>query len=155
MRCVVFLSGSSPRATIFPFASERLLFTPLRCPSRAQYAGILAPNSVPWSSIEEEWTFVDTFAGYSIHVTGDENMERFKYWENMFFYFRQMAIVSCELHSKSSNLTMETEKMINYFMASMGSKGSLGTLTNIQQQLFPLLIFPAIGDDALPADYTG
>ena len=120
--------------------------------------GILKANAKPWSTVSQYYTFVDKFNGYKASVNGMEAMERFNYWSNMLEYIRMMGKVGVDWGNLGKTVTSEillndTAVMINYLMAAMTTKGTMGTLTNIQQQLIPKMIWT--NKLKLPTEYNG
>ena len=97
---------------------------------------ILAVNTLTWTDIEANWIFVDDILAFGKYVNESKNEYRFNYWSNMFSYFRMMGKVSCDWGQNVTNeIVNDTLSIVNYFMAAMESKGSMGISTNIQQQL--------------------
>lgn len=119
--------------------------------------GVLNVNKAPWSTVSQYYTFVDKFNSYQSEITDEESMDRFKYWSNMLEYIRMMGKVGVDwghLDSSNSNILInDTITMINYLMAAMTTKGTMGTLTNIQQQLIPDMIWA--NKLSLPTEYSG
>jgi len=121
--------------------------------------GVLTRNSAPWSTVKQYYQFVDSFNAYKPYIAGAENIERFTYWSNMFEYLRMMGKVGVDwgaINGDKDDFSMllnDTISMINYLMAAMSTKGTMGTLTNIQQQLIPDLLWPY--KLSLPSEYTG
>eukprot|EP01084_Bolivina_argentea_P066298 120845_1 len=119
--------------------------------------GVLKQNNKTWNVVSTYYAFVDKFNSYKSYIIGAENIERFTYWSNMFEYIRMMGKVGVDWgHLSASNtnvLVNDTMIMINYLMAAMSTKGTMGTLTNIQQQLIPKMLTP--NKLSLPAGYSG
>jgi hypothetical protein len=73
---------------------------------------------------DENFDFVDKLAGLRSMVKGKGNLDRFDYWLNQFNYWR-------EIGKKTDNA-----KIWKYLVASIYTKGEMGTLMNIEAHNF-------------------
>ena len=113
-------------------------------------------NYEKWDSIAPRFSFVNEFEKLGEKVTGDGNMERYKFWLTKFKYLRTIAELGCrlgEFHgilkkfviSKDRNYAKEylamrdtlanlEGKAIRYLLSSFRTTGEMGTIANLEQR---------------------
>lgn len=156
--------------------------------------GGIQPDAQPWQQVRKQYAFVDELAGLRPRVRGAGNLRRFDYWLSSFRYLREVGRVNCIWARMNAALKqLEAEKdpqarkrlarqlalpvreelvaavgeVHRHLLATVSTPGALGTVTNWQQHILPVLLTQpgeelakALGEDlppeALPpADYAG
>ncbi len=157
--------------------------------------GGVRPDSVPWEERQIDYAFVGELEALRPLVVGPGSLERFDYWLENFRYLREVGRVSClwglfgrALESAKAlpdtaarNLALRERVLplredlagairqaLDHLLLTVTTTGELGTVTNWQQHVIPLLLSdPArelaalLGDSSLTAitplagDYRG
>ncbi len=155
--------------------------------------GIVA-DPRPWQVVRRQYEFVDQLRDLRPLVQGPGNRERFDYWLNNFRYLRAVGKLTCtwaELNAVLESMKQTEEpserkrlaerkalplriRLIReltyvqeYLLQTITTKGGMGTVTNWQQHVFPMLLDtsekviveatgePLSGIATLPAAYPG
>jgi len=147
--------------------------------------GGIKPDGRPWEDVAGEYAFVDELAGLRTKVKGPGNLERFDYWLNNFRYLREVGRANCtwarlneaiknakaeqdadarkELARESAlplrrELVEQVADVHRYLLATVSTRGGMGTVTNWQQHVMPMLLGPSAKEleeilgEELPAD---
>ncbi|MHB0957868.1 MAG: hypothetical protein ACYC6N_19210 [Pirellulaceae bacterium] len=156
--------------------------------------GGIVPDPRPWAVVAEEYAFVEELASLRPLVSGSGHRERFDYWLANFKYLRAMAKLNCtwaELNTALESLKQaddaaarkdlvlrkamplrirlirELTYVQQFLLDTVATKGEMGTVTNWQQHVFPLLLDPSekaitevtgeplAGKATLPREYAG
>jgi len=129
--------------------------------------GGLAPDSRPWSEVEAEYRFVDEIESLRPRISGAANLERFDYWLENFKYLRSVGELACTWYQYSEalkqlsgrlsrdaraesarskclplriDLMQQAAEVHRHLLATVSTKGELGTIANWQQHLLPQLL---------------
>jgi len=147
--------------------------------------GGVRPDGRPWKEVAKQYAFVDELAALRAKVKGPGNLERFDYWLNNFRYLREVGRANCtwarlneairkvkeereagarkELARQSAlplrkALIEQVAEIHRYLLATVSTRGGMGTVTNWQQHVMPMLLGPSekalkeILGEELPAD---
>ncbi len=156
--------------------------------------GGIVPDRRPWSAVRHQYDFVNELRDLRPAVSGAGNQERFDYWLNQFRYLRALGKLNCTwaelnaaLESMKQTKQLSARKRLaqrktiplrirlvreltyvqQYLLQTISTKGGMGTVTNWQQHVFPMLldasekaIVDATGKPLsviaqLPRDYPG
>ncbi|MHB8972950.1 MAG: hypothetical protein ACYC3X_08545 [Pirellulaceae bacterium] len=156
--------------------------------------GGIVPDPRPWGVVAAEYAFVDELVGLRPLVSGAGHRERFDYWLANFKYLRAMGKLNCtwaELNASLETmkqtddararkeialrkalplrirLIRELANVQQFLLDTVSTKGEMGTVTNWQQHVFPLLLGPSekaltdatgeplAGKATLPREYAG
>ena len=176
-----FGAGSEPIARLFTRLDGKLP----RPSTWVGGPGGIRPDGRPWEQVAKEYGFVDELAALRPQVTGAGNLERFDYWLDNFRYLRAVGQVNCtwarlneaikkakaeknadaraELAREAAlpirkELVAGVADVHRYLLATVNTPGAMGTVTNWQQHVIPMLLGPSdkelpqlLGED-LPAD---
>jgi hypothetical protein len=153
----------APAAAIFKSLDCHLPVTS----SWVEGAGDVTPDNHPWQEVESQFGFVDSLARLRPEVRGAGNVERFEYWLNTFRYMRAQAHVRCllaefnlamkrtqgEQNQRARALLARKEALPAYqrllaeiglacrfLLATVSTKGCIGTIINWQQKTWPVLV---------------
>jgi hypothetical protein len=126
--------------------------------------GQVARNQTPWEQERKRYAFVDELAAIRDQIQGAGNLARFDYWLNSFRYLQSMARLGCTLGqldramaavaketdpAKKKQLAREQalprrlqipsqwRTMMTHVIASVGSAGELGTVSDLEQTARP------------------
>jgi len=129
--------------------------------------GGIKPDSRPWEEVGKEYGFVDELAALRPQVRGAGNLERFDYWLDQFRYMRANGRFNCTLarfnaamaRAKAEKdagakrqlaretvlpirreLVADLAELHKHLLASVGTYGGLGNVTNWQQHVIPMII---------------
>jgi len=147
--------------------------------------GGVKPDGRPWAEVAKQYAFVDELAALRAKVKGPGNLERFDYWLGNFRYLREVGRANCtwaRLNEAIRNAKAEQDAdarkklaresalplrkelieqvtdVHRYLLATVSTRGGLGTVTNWQQHVMPMLLGPSEKDlreilgEELPAD---
>ena len=156
--------------------------------------GGIVPDRRPWGVVAAEYAFVDELAALRPLVRGAGHLERFDYWLANFKYLRAMGRLNCtwaELNASLESmkqtddtaarkeialrkalplrirLIRELTYVQQFLLDTVYTKGEMGTVTNWQQHVFPMLLDasekaiaeatgePLSGKATLPREYSG
>ncbi len=152
------------------------------------------PDPHPWAEVSREYAFVDALAALRPRVAGAGNQERFDYWLNNFRMLRATGHMRCawgEFNAafepvkkegdaakkkqaaretvlpKRIALAQAAREAYEALLATVSTYGELGTVTNLEQHTFPVMLEapgkeladilgePLPPEANLPAQYTG
>ena len=152
------------------------------------------PDPRAWDDVSKQYAFVDELAELRPLIRGAGHLERFDYWLANFRYLRAVGRVNCtwaELNAAldalknapdaasrkeiaerkalplRGRLIRELTNTQQYLLDTVSTPGELGTVTNWQQHVFPLLLDPSekaitqatgeplTGRTLLPREYPG
>lgn len=121
--------------------------------------GGVTPNTTPWDSIRQLYTFIDRMESLEPVITGVGNRDRYHYWLNTFRYSRKMAETGCllgqidiaarkirkstdeEIRRKLAEDTLLPLRdsaatcwgeMVTILLSTIGTTGEMGTVANLQ-----------------------
>ena len=133
-------------------------------PEPSEGIGQIRRNASPWDQEQKRYAFVDELAGLRPLIQGPGNLQRFDYWLNTFSYLRAMARIGCTLGHldalmaaavkeadplKKQQLAREQalplrrqipaqwQAMMTSLLATVGSPGALGTVSDLEQVALP------------------
>jgi hypothetical protein len=122
--------------------------------------GAIKKTGKPWKAVKKHFTFIDTLEGYRSKIEGVNNRARFDYWLNTFRFARETAHLGCllgKMDSLVNNLpelkndaarkskveefilpqrieaAKTWEKMSEYLLKTVNTKGTMGTIANLEQ----------------------
>jgi Malectin domain len=129
--------------------------------------GGYTPDNRPWSQVQHEYAFVDTFAALRPKVQGAGNLDRFDYWLNTLEFLRATAHMRCAWHPYSEAmakvraasdpatkkqlardsaiparkaLVQVVQKAYRYLLATVSTTGTMGTVCNLEGHTFPAML---------------
>jgi hypothetical protein len=129
--------------------------------------GGFRPIEQPWEEVRKAYGFVDELEALEPEVQGEGNRERFQYWLNTMRYMRCSAETCClwarlnaavakvkaehdaEARKRLARelalplrkeLVSQVERTQQYLLATLSTTGELGSVTNWQQHVLPLLL---------------
>ena len=129
--------------------------------------GGIRPDERDWEQVSKEYEFVNDMAKIRPIVKGKGNLERFDYWLNNFRYLRAVAQVNCTwakfiaaMKKVQDEKEPETRRRLaqqtalpirkeliaqvadvhKYLLATLGTNGEMGNVTNWQQHIIPTLL---------------
>lgn len=141
-----------------------------RLPRPAEWIGGpggIAPDGRPWPEVRREYSFVERLEALAPRVEGAGNRARFAYWLNTFRYLRAMGELRCrwavlnaamdkarraptpdqraalarqEALPARIQLLDTLRRLYGHLLATVSSRGELGTIANWEQHIRPKLI---------------
>lgn len=129
--------------------------------------GGLRPDERPWKPVYPEYAFVDELAAFRGRVSGAGSLERLDYWLNTFRYMRATAKLRCvwtglnraidasasapdpqtrnrrtrdEAIPRMMELARALGEVYRFLLATVSTKGELGTVANWEQHIRPELL---------------
>nr|WP_315158582.1 alpha-glucuronidase family glycosyl hydrolase [uncultured Flavobacterium sp.] len=121
--------------------------------------GMIKPNYESWLTFEKKYDFIKIFENSKKLVVGDENLERYNYWLNTFYYSKSQGKVGCilaemeRLNDQISKSKIKNDKedlakillikrkevaiawteMEDFLMQTISTNGEMGTIANLEQ----------------------
>lgn len=121
--------------------------------------GMIKPNYEAWTTFEKKYDFIKTFENNKKFVSGKDNLSRYNYWLNTFYYAKYQGLSGCilgemeqlktqldktkgqnekkklaeKLLAKRNELAAAWTKMGNNLMQIVSTNGEMGTIANLEQ----------------------